>query len=190
MVSTKQEFLTLFFRFSCTTQRGDIKIFDFGLACELNTRKREEDGTYHLSHMTGSLRYMSPEVALGQTYNAGCDVYSLSLVFWEMLALCRPNDYANEEELIAHVFKANERPQIKRGWPESCKSILERGWEGDLRKRSTITEMTSALRKLVIQLHHGEEDALLEPTSRRSTYVYDPSTGKTSVNNLKRMVTA
>lgn len=42
-------------------QRDDIKLFDFGLAREVTAKDSNGDGTYKLSHMTGSLRYMAPE---------------------------------------------------------------------------------------------------------------------------------
>ena len=41
--------------------RGDVKIFDLGLAREVDMRKKLEDGTFHLTGDTGSLRYMAPE---------------------------------------------------------------------------------------------------------------------------------
>jgi len=40
---------------------SDVKIFDFGLAKELDESKILEDGTYNLTGDTGSLRYMAPE---------------------------------------------------------------------------------------------------------------------------------
>lgn len=39
--------------------RGDVKIFDFGLAKELDPDK-SEDGLYKLTGDTGSPRYMAP----------------------------------------------------------------------------------------------------------------------------------
>ena len=46
--------------------RGDIKIFDFGLAKELHPDDKMENGLYNLTGDTGSPRYMAPEVALGK----------------------------------------------------------------------------------------------------------------------------
>jgi serine/threonine protein kinase len=46
-----------------------VKIFDFGLAKELRTNERLEDGTYKLTGDTGSPRYMAPEVANCKDYN-------------------------------------------------------------------------------------------------------------------------
>ena len=54
-------------------QRGDIKIFDFGLARELRESDRDPDneGMFRLSNMTGSFRYMAPEVGIdGTPYNS------------------------------------------------------------------------------------------------------------------------
>lgn len=41
--------------------RGDVKIFDLGLAKEIDPKTKLEDGTYNLTADTGSLRYMAPE---------------------------------------------------------------------------------------------------------------------------------
>lgn len=156
-------------------QRGDIKIFDFGMARELLEQDARKDGTYLLSHMTGSLRYMAPEVALGRPYNAACDVYSFSIVFWQMLALERPyNNFKNENLLKARVFEGGARPPLKLTWSKTLKSLLDNGWSADIHGRSKIGDVKDALRKELIFLRHGD-DSGLDHTHRRSTYVYQPS---------------
>lgn len=45
---------------------------------------------YHMTGGTGSLRYMAPEIADHQEYNEKGDVYSFSLIMWEMLAGTKP----------------------------------------------------------------------------------------------------
>lgn len=50
--------------------RGDVKIFDFGLARQL-PRGRLADGTYRMTGDTGSPRYMAPEVALDKVRTLG-----------------------------------------------------------------------------------------------------------------------
>lgn len=44
--------------------RGDCKLFDFGLARELRPNLKNTDGLYALTGLTGSRRYMAPEVVL------------------------------------------------------------------------------------------------------------------------------
>jgi serine/threonine protein kinase len=41
--------------------RGDIKIFDFGLAVEFDPAKAKQNGKYRLTGDTGTIRYMAPE---------------------------------------------------------------------------------------------------------------------------------
>jgi hypothetical protein len=45
-------------------QRGDIKIFDFGLAKELHDEDKDTNGLFKLTGMTGSPRYMAPGMYL------------------------------------------------------------------------------------------------------------------------------
>merc|ERR1711957_987593 len=50
---------------------GDVKLFDFGLAKELDPLQETEDGSglYKMSGGTGSRRFMAPEVALSEPYS-------------------------------------------------------------------------------------------------------------------------
>ena len=48
--------------------RGDIKIFDFGLAKELKPIECEGKDEYHSSGMAGTRRYMAPEMAQARGY--------------------------------------------------------------------------------------------------------------------------
>src|SRR5688500_1531551 len=70
--------------------RGDVKIFDFGLAREFDPLQRDDDGLFHFTADTGSPRYMAPEVALGQPYDERVDVYSFCILAWQMFALETP----------------------------------------------------------------------------------------------------
>ena len=48
--------------------RGDIKIFDFGLAKELKPCDREGKDQFRTSGLAGTRRYMAPEVAQVMPY--------------------------------------------------------------------------------------------------------------------------
>jgi serine/threonine protein kinase len=48
--------------------RGNIKIFDFGLAKELKPIECEGKDQYHSSGMAGTRRYMAPEMAQARGY--------------------------------------------------------------------------------------------------------------------------
>jgi serine/threonine protein kinase len=155
--------------------RGDIKLFDFGLAREMPDTKAADGGCYHLSHMTGSLRYMAPEVALGKPYNEGCDVYSFATVFHEMLSLQKPYKTISDERVFRkRVFENCERPRLEKKWPKACREILEGGWTEDLSCRFSIADITTMLRSVVVQFCDGD-DSSIDHTRRRSTFVYESS---------------
>lgn len=70
--------------------RGTIRLFDFGIAKELKEKDRIEGDLYKCTKMTGTRRWMAPEVFLGQPYGLKADVYSFGLMFWYVVALELP----------------------------------------------------------------------------------------------------
>lgn len=139
--------------------RGDIKVFDFGLARELTEHEKGDDGTYGFSHLTGSLRYMAPEVALGKRYNAAADVYSFSIVLWEILALDKPYaGFGAEDDFVARVFHKGDRPPIKPSFPSGCKSAVVGGWNPTFQDRLPMFDITKMLRTELVALRNGDDE--------------------------------
>jgi hypothetical protein len=67
-------------------QRGDIKIFDFGLAKELHDEEKDANGLFKLTGLTGSPRYMAPGMycpGFLKTRSGNCPIaHRLSYVFF------------------------------------------------------------------------------------------------------------
>mmetsp|Transcript_6985 Transcript_6985/g.13798 ORF Transcript_6985/g.13798 Transcript_6985/m.13798 type:complete len:302 (+) Transcript_6985:344-1249(+) len=149
--------------------RGDIKIFDFGLSRQISST----ENVHHLSMMTGSLRYMSPEVAKGEPYNQRCDVYSFTVLLWQMLALKRPYDrYPSLDHLIERVFERNERPKISSKWPQSIQELLKGGWHADQFQRLDICTVGLMLRQELVKCSADFSGALDSNGMRRSSRVF------------------
>ena len=118
---------------------GKIKLFDFGLATELKYSDVKADGTYHLTKKAGSLKYMAPENSLGQSYNLYADVYSLSIVLWELLCL----DTAFQEFSTVAVFREKihasnnpQRPSLEYEMlSPSIKFMLQQSWSQSWKER-------------------------------------------------------
>ena len=86
--------------------RGDVKIFDFGLSRVMPSDCNTYDEVFEMSG-AGSPRYMAPEV-MGEypRYNLKADVYTYSILMWEILALKKPYAFARSmSELIDYVGK-------------------------------------------------------------------------------------
>eukprot|EP00540_Astrosyne_radiata_P010432 CAMPEP_0116857576 /NCGR_PEP_ID=MMETSP0418-20121206/20632_1 /TAXON_ID=1158023 /ORGANISM="Astrosyne radiata, Strain 13vi08-1A" /LENGTH=412 /DNA_ID=CAMNT_0004491279 /DNA_START=57 /DNA_END=1295 /DNA_ORIENTATION=- len=125
---------------------GNVKLFDFGLARELPST-READEEFRMSARVGTPRYMSPEVGFGEPYNEKADVYSLSLVVWEMLALVRPFDELGVGTHRRLVLEQGQRPGTHKSWPEGVSALLQLAWDTNPRKRPKMDEVHRELEK-------------------------------------------
>ena len=141
--------------------RGDVKIFDFGLAKELQPSLLVGDDLYELTSSTGSPRYMAPEVCLGEPYNKKADVYSFSVLLWQILSLEVPYDNFDYSFFYDKVMCGNERPKFPKGWPDRWKDLLSCGWSVDLIDRPTMSETLSSLEEEMVELQgYGDNRAI------------------------------
>ncbi len=101
------------------TTSGEVKVLDFGVAKgDFDTREAE---TQHASY--GSLRYMPQERVDGVDVPAG-DVYSLGVVFFEMLSGTRWDTTLLSK--VRHEALLHERVEslVKRGVPKRARTML------------------------------------------------------------------
>src|SRR5439155_22982962 len=72
------------------TPRGQLKILDFGLA-KVNSNPADQEASFIDRSLTrpgivmGTTRYMSPEQVLGHDVDQRTDIFSLGVVFYEMV---------------------------------------------------------------------------------------------------------
>lgn len=125
---------------------GDVKIFDFGLARELEPALRQSDGTYKLTIDTGSPRYMAPEVALGKTYNDTADVYSFCILLWEILSMTLPFEGFTMKMLQKHVYEKGARPKCEPKWPDSLKDMMALAWGVSTQRRPSMEKVKNLIR--------------------------------------------
>jgi serine/threonine protein kinase len=148
------------------------------MARELREEFKTQDGNYHLSQKTGTMRYMAPEVWLGKPYNSSCDVYSFAILLWEMLALEIPfHSFKSGDSFINNVFEGDTRPQIKKKWPGWLKDLLTACWSDDANSRSTMYTITQILRSGVA-FKRGGGYSSSSFSKRRSTFVFKRSLNK------------
>jgi len=137
--------------------RGDVKIFDFGLAREFPADNKLVNGVYQMSGKTGSLRYMAPEVALEGPYNETVDVYSLAIMAWQIFAMSTPfsgYSIAMHNEL---VIQKGYRPKLDPKWGNTINNFLTRSWSKNINDRPKMKEVTKMLREEVNK-HEDEID--------------------------------
>jgi serine/threonine protein kinase/Flp pilus assembly protein TadD len=129
--------------------RGNLWITDFGLAhCQ------SQAGLTMTGDLVGTLRYMSPEQALGRTaaVDHRTDIYSLGATIYELLALRPVFDGRDRQELLHRI--ASEEPcplrRLNRGVPVELEIIVQKALEKDAEARyATAQELADDLRRFL-----------------------------------------
>ena len=83
-------------------QNGRILVMDFGLA-----RTLEGDGMTMSGALVGTMEYMSPEQALSKSLDQRSDIYSLGLIFYELLSGESP--FRADTALASLIRRTQER---------------------------------------------------------------------------------
>lgn len=144
-------------------------MFDFGLVRELRDDEKDNQGNYHLS-MAGTPRYMAPECGLYQPYNLSADVYSFTMLLWEMLTLVKPLKGYTYTKLKNEIFILGERPPIQIVFNKRMRKLVEAGWSQDPRRRPSMLEVCEELKAELTRIA-PEEAKRVSHQRRRSTYV-------------------
>ncbi|CAM9527973.1 unnamed protein product [Ectocarpus sp. 6 AP-2014] len=127
-------------------QDGTLKLIDFGLGKIIKRKFRVRAEKYHMTGGTGSLRYMAPEIADHQEYNEKGDVYSFSLIMWEMLAGIKPFLGLKRPDFYNRVVDEGERPPLNPEWPQPVRNLLESCWRTNLDERLSFREVAGILK--------------------------------------------
>jgi len=150
--------------------RGDVKLFDFGLATEFRPEELEK-GTYKLTGDAGTVRYMAPEVALCQPYTEKADVYSFGILLWQIIEMEKPFGKLNDHAIERKVVHLGYRPKIDPQWPSSIRRLLQDCFASSPR-RPTMDVASTVLRHEINLLSDkdlvGDEDLMESDRSAMS----------------------
>jgi serine/threonine protein kinase len=84
---------------------GDVKLTDFGIAKAAARATHTDRGA-----LRGKLLYMSPEQAAGKSMDCRSDVFSLGIVFYEMITDQRPFMATSEKSILEMVRQCQVAP--------------------------------------------------------------------------------
>lgn len=130
-------------------KHGKIWITDFGLARVVSDVSLTATGD-----LLGTMRYMSPEQARGESalVDGRCDIYSLAATTYEMLAL-RPLHEGSEAATLLRAIDAHQLTplrSLRRGLPVDLETVLSKALSKSRDDRyQTAQEMADDLRRVL-----------------------------------------
>src|ERR1700722_8528265 len=122
---------------------GRILVMDFGLAKTLEGERMTQTGA-----MVGTMEYMSPEQALAGNLDQRSDIFSLGLIFYELLTGATP--FRAESALASLIKRTQERvvpvSELDSSVPSELSQIVGRCLERDVSLRyQTASELLADL---------------------------------------------
>src|SRR5215472_13992494 len=104
-------------------KHGRIVVMDFGLARSLG-----ESGMTQTGAIVGTLEYMSPEQAMGVALDQRSDIYSVGLIFYELLTGRAPYDADTAIASLMKRTREDARPasDVEQSVPQPLSAIVGR----------------------------------------------------------------
>jgi eukaryotic-like serine/threonine-protein kinase len=134
---------------------GHIKVLDFGLAKVTETQLDADSPGFSITgQVLGTVNYMSPEQARGQSVDARTDSFSLGVVLFELLTGQLPFVGETPSDRLAALLRAEPLP-LTESPPELCATlqpILDRALAKDHNERLTVSELAHKLKQLTEDL--------------------------------------
>ncbi|MCW5940903.1 MAG: serine/threonine protein kinase [Fimbriimonadaceae bacterium] len=127
------------------TPAGKALLIDFGVASMLGN----DHGDGHT--LTGTTRYLSPEVVSGRMATAASDLWSFAVMIYRSLAGHLPFDDPNPDSVLRKI--AHDAPAAPRNVSPRVRAFLLKALDKDPKQRfASATEMVSELRRAAVPI--------------------------------------
>lgn len=130
---------------------GTAKVVDFGIALAANAKEITAEDS-----ILGSVHYMAPEHAKGETANMQSDIYSLGIVFFELLSGEVPFKGENAVQVVYNSSN-NPLPDVRlydKRIPQSVVNITKKATAKNRHNRyANVAEMLKDLNECLLDKH-------------------------------------
>ncbi|GBC04387.1 hypothetical protein RclHR1_05660002 [Rhizophagus clarus] len=117
--------------------KNKVFISDLGLFKAANFLKEYD--------IYGVISFMAPEVLRDKPYTPASDIYSLSMIMWELTSGVPPfNDRAHDFQLSISICKG-ERPEIVVSTPQCYVDLMKKCWSEDPLERPPAKELNNII---------------------------------------------
>ncbi|GMH96520.1 hypothetical protein TrST_g12605 [Triparma strigata] len=155
-----------------------LKISDFGLS------KIHIDGkhsTQKSKNGLGTPYWLAPEVIRNEKETIRADVYSFSIVLWEMFHLEVPHQDLTGPEAAYAVAHKGLRPTLKSGLNSNVAALIRRCWKNRPQDRPEFDEILKILQETLNMLLEKTSNAS-SPSGSRSSLTLPPSSALPLLN--------
>lgn len=158
------------------------RIADFGLAkCFVSESEQSSDGT------KGTIGYIPPEVYCGEEWTCAGDVFSFSMIAYELLTLKKPRENGNPFFYLNQITNG-WRPSLNDSSIKQCyKNLISQCWSENPEKRPSFEEITEILKNDEFITEDVDEEKyknyikMIEQMSE-DEYIVDEEEEKCSIN--------
>lgn len=163
------------------TDDHSLQLFDFGMARELPQALGFPNELFHMTQNAGTKPYTATEVATTGLYNLKADVYSFSMVTYEILMEQIPMGHLAgkgkkpfaTKEFIQAVYIDGERPSFEdqpvSAPPKELQDLLSKCWQVDMFRRPTMEDVYFELQAILETLPHESGLGGTPPGPRKVT---------------------
>jgi serine/threonine protein kinase len=138
------------------SREGTVKLIDFGIATRSGAKE---------VHLTGKPAYMAPEMILERRADHRSDIFSLGIVFYEMLTLSRLFQGPRTNDTLERILgdgKPSPR-ELNPDVPEAVEAVVQRALMRDPNKRFiSAAEMGEACEHILYDKGYGPTNLTLK----------------------------
>jgi eukaryotic-like serine/threonine-protein kinase len=162
------------------TDRGQVKVLDFGLAKMIPQGSPADTNALTLTEITehsvvvGTVPYLSPEQIHGQGPDVRSDIFSLGVVVYEIVTGHRPFTAEDKLTLIWTILRKEPEPLSRyvSGLPTELDRIVQKCLEKDGERRyQSARELGLDLRKLQESVQAGSKGAYQRQRQKRPGWI-------------------
>ncbi|WP_340597082.1 serine/threonine-protein kinase [Bdellovibrio sp. GT3] len=131
---------------------GEVKVIDFGIA-----KKQKDNALETAGQIKGKVAYMSPEQVQGQELDSGSDIFSLGVVYWELITNERffPGTTTNDvkQSILAYAVSGLEKAKFQNRADELWDVLPIMLHQEPEKRASDANELARLLGTLLSALH-------------------------------------
>jgi len=141
-------------------------ISDLGLS-------KPADKSSKTDEIYGVLPYIAPEVLCGKTYTKAADIYSFSIIMWEMTSgIPAFNNLPHDFDLALNICQGL-RPNIIEGTIPEYAELMKKCWDPNPNKRPTAQELADYFKEWLKKYYIYSERIPAPGNNRFILYLYN-----------------